>query len=242
MKEFNFVNVFSVMKKRKGLIFLTALLAVLAAGAISYYALTPVYENSTQILVNQEKLDNGAISNQNIEADLQLVNTYSVIIKSKRIMEEVIDQLALETTVRELNENMTVISASNSQVIEITVRNPDPVKAMEIANATAIVFEKDIKGLMNVNNVTILSTASLDAEMKPVAPNHILNLAIAAVLGLSLGIGISFLLEYADTTVKNENDIEELMEEVPLLAVISPIPVVKPGKKEVPAVLNEKEA
>lgn len=242
MKEFNFMNVWGVIRKRKGLIFLTALLSVLAAGAISYYALTPVYENSTQILVNQAKLDNGTISNQNIEADLQLVNTYSVIIKSKRIMEEVINQLALETSVRELNENMTVISASNSQVIEITVRNPDPLKAMEIANATAIVFEKEIKGLMNVNNVTILSTASLDAELEPVAPNHILNIAIAAVLGLSLGIGVSFFLEYADTTVKNENDIEELMEEVPLLAVISPISVIKPGKKTVPVILNEKEA
>lgn len=241
MREFNFFESLAIIKKRKGMIFIITLLTVLIAGAISYYALTPKYENSTQILVNQEKLDNGNISNQNIEADLQLVNTYSVIIKSKRIMDEVINKLSLDTTVHELNENMTVISASNSQVIEITVRNPDPETAMNIANTTAVVFEEEIQKLMNVNNVSILSSASLGSNPTPVAPNHILNLAIAAVIGLALGIGMSFILEFSDTTIKDENDVEELLD-VSLLAVISPMPSSKSLKQKSPVLLNEKEA
>ncbi|WP_422123840.1 YveK family protein [Planococcus sp. X10-3] len=238
MKEFNFINFFAVIKKRKGMIFIIAFLTVMLAGAISYYALTPIYENSTQILVNQERLGNGTISNQNIEADLQLVNTYSVIIKSKRIMDKVIEQLSLNTTVNALNENMTVISASNSQVIEITVRNPDPKTAMDIANTTATVFEQEIQQLMNVNNVSILSTAGLSDSPTPVAPNHILNLAISAVIGLALGIGMSFMLEYVNTTINTENDIEELLE-VPLLAVISPIPNRKLSKEDLQVIFNE---
>lgn len=241
MKEINFFQFFAVIKKRKGLIFLITLLTVVAAGTISYYAITPEYENTTQILVNQERLDKGAISNQNIEADLQLVNTYSVIIKSKRIMNEVIEKLSLNTTVRALNDNMTVISASNSQVIEIIVRHPDPKMAADIANATAEVFEAEIRDLMNVNNVSVLSSATLEADPVPVAPNHILNIAAAAVIGIALGMGLSFTLEYLDNTVNNEQDIEELLE-VPLLAVISPIPISKSDKISSPAVLNEKEA
>ena len=241
MRDISFFESFAVIKKRKGMIFTIALLTVLIAAAVSYYALTPQYESSTQILVNQEKLNKGAISNQNIQADLQLVNTYSVIIKSKRIMDEVKAQLSLNTTVNELTENMTVNSASKSQVIEIVVQNPDPKTAVDIANTTAAVFEKEIINLMNVNNVSVLSSASLSSNPTPVAPNHILNLAIAAFIGLALGIGMSFLLEYSDTTIKDEHDVEVILD-VPLLAVISPMPSSNSKSQNSPVVLNEKEA
>ena len=241
MREISFFESIEVIKKRKGTIFIITLLTVLIAAAVSYYALTPQYENSTQILVNQEKLNKGAISNQNIQADLQLVNTYSVIIKSKRIMDEVKEQLSLNTTVNELTKNMTVNSASNSQVIEITVRNPDPKTAMDIANTTAAVFEKEIQNLMNVNNVSVLSSAGLSSNPTAVAPNHILNLAVAAFIGLALGMAMSFLLEYSDTTIKDENDVEVLLD-VPLLAVISPMPSSKSKNQNSPVLLNEKEA
>lgn len=241
MKDFNLIGLFKVMKKRKGLIFSITFLTILTSAAISYYALTPMYENSTQILVSQAELSNGPITNQTIQADLQLVNTYSVIIKSKRILEEVITELSLTSTVSEVSENMSVIPASNSQVIEITVRNKDPELAAEIANKTAQVFEKDIYELMNVKNVSILSTASLSANPQPVSPNHGLNLAIAFVIGLALGIGISYLIDAIDTTVKSESDVEELLD-VPLIAIISPMPNVKKNKSKARVVLNQKEA
>lgn len=215
-------ELFKTLKKRMGMIALLTLLAITIAGVVSFLVLTPIYETSTQILVNQEKTDAAQAINQNIQADLQLINTYSVIIKSPAILDQVQNQLNLDMTVEELNKKISVATAENSQVVNVSVQDEDPALAVDIANTTASVFETEIKSLMNVDNVSVLSPAVLKDNPSPVAPNPILNMAIAAVIGLMLGIGIAFLLEYLDTTIKNDQDIEDILG-IPLLGIISPI-------------------
>jgi capsular polysaccharide biosynthesis protein len=215
-------DLFKTLKKNLGIIALTTILAMTIAGAVSFMVLTPMYENSTQILVNQEQSEAAQLTNQNIQADLQLINTYSVIIKSPAILDQVIEELDLGISAEELNQKVTVNTAENSQVVNVTVRDEDPAQTVAIANTTAQVFESEIQELMNVNNVSILSPAVLKENPSPVEPNPILNMAIAAVVGLMLGVGIAFLREYMDTSMKTEQDIEDILG-VPLLGVISPI-------------------
>ncbi|MGO1057692.1 YveK family protein [Planococcus sp. FY231025] len=215
-------ELFTTLKKRLGLIAILTVLAVIIAGVISYTLLTPIYETSTQILVNQEKVEASQVINQNIQADLQLINTYSVIIKSPAILDQVAQQLDLDLTADQLNQKITVSNAENSQVVNVAVQDEDPAVAVDIANTTANVFQTEITELMNVDNVSILSPAVLKDNPVPVAPNPMLNMAIAAVVGLMLGVGIAFLLEYLDTSIKNDQDIEDVLG-VPVLGVISPI-------------------
>lgn len=215
-------ELFATLKKRFGLIALMAILAVTIAGAVSFLVLTPIYETSTQILVNQEQSEAAQAINQNIQADLQLINTYSVIIKSPVILDQVVNELGISGTGDQINGKITVATAQNSQVVNISVRDENPALAVDIANTTASVFEKEIKGLMKVDNVSILSKAVLKDNPSPVAPNPMMNMAIAAVVGLMLGVGIAFLLEYLDTTMKTNQDIEDILG-IPLLGVISPI-------------------
>lgn len=215
-------DLFTTLKKRFSLIALMVLLAVTIAGVVSFLILTPIYETSTQILVNQEQSEASQAINQNIQADLQLINTYSVIIKSPVILDQVASELGLNTSTEELNNKITVATAQNSQVVNISVKDENPARAVNIANSTASIFEKEIKGLMKVDNVSVLSKAVLKENPSPVAPNPILNMVIAAVVGLMLGVGIAFLMEYLDTTMKNDQDIEEVLG-IPLLGFISPI-------------------
>ncbi|MGH2317003.1 YveK family protein [Planococcus sp. SE5232] len=215
-------DLFKTLKKRAGLIALMTILAITIAGVVSFLVLTPMYETSTQILVNQEQTEASQLTNQNIQTDLQLINTYSVIIKSPAILDEVSSQLGLNMSVEQLNSKITVATAENSQVVNVTVQDEDPAQAVEIANKTAEVFEGEIMGLMNVDNVSILSPAVLKENPSPVAPNPMLNMAIAAVIGLMLGVGIAFLLEYLDTSIKTQQDIEDILG-IPMLGVISPI-------------------
>ncbi|TWT03590.1 YveK family protein [Planomicrobium sp. CPCC 101079] len=215
-------DLFQTLKKRLGLIALLTILAVTIAGAVSYLFLTPIYETSTQILVNQEKTDAATAINQNIQADLQLINTYSVIIKSPAILDQVEEQLNLGLTTEQLTNKITVATAEQSQVVNVSVQDPDPQVAVNIANTTANVFQEEIQELMSVDNVSILSPAVLKENPAPVAPNPMMNMAIAAVIGLMLGVGIAFLLEYLDTSMKTDQDIEDILG-IPLLGVISPI-------------------
>lgn len=215
-------EIFKIMKKNVALISIVTVLAIALAGVISFYVISPVYQTSTQLLVNQEQIDASQFTNETIETDLQLINTYSDIIKSSVILEQVIEDRGLDLSVNELNEKITLSTNENSQVIDISVRDEDPVKAVEIANATATIFEVEIQELMNVNNVSILSPAVLRDNPTPVAPNPFLNMAVAAAAGLILGVGIAFLLAYLDTTVKDEQDIEDLLG-IPVIGVIAPI-------------------
>lgn len=228
-------ELFKTIRKRLSLIALITAIMITISGVVSFVFLTPIYQASTQLLVNQSKEDSaGQFTAQDIQANLQVINTYSEIIKSPFILSKVIEELDLETTPGALNSKITVNTVQNSQVLKMDVQDPDPAQAVEIANTTAAVFQKEIVSLMNVDNVNILAPAEMAEKPSPIKPNPKLNMAIAAVIGLMIGVGIAFLLEYLDTTMKTEQDIEDVLG-VPILGLISPIPDtdLKSGQTEV---------
>ena len=217
-------ELFKTVRKRLSLIALITAIAITISGVVSFVFLTPIYQASTQILVNQSKEESaGQFTSQDIQTNLQLINTYSEIIKSPAILTKVIEELNLDTTATTLNNSITVNSVQNSQILKIDVQDSDPAQAVNIANTTASVFQEEIVTLMNVDNVNILAPAEMAEKPSPVKPNPKLNMAIAAVVGLMLGVGVAFLLEYLDTTMKTEQDIEDILG-LPILGLISPIP------------------
>ena len=215
-------SVYKILKKRMKLIILVTAITVALVAVVSYFLMTPVYETSSQILINQEQQEASEVSNLSIEADLQLINTYSVIIKSPIILDQVIEQLGLDMTSAQLDESIRVENVESSQVVNIFVRSSDPVVAVSIANRLVEVFEVEIQQLMNVNNVNVLSPATLAESPAPIAPNPLTNILIAAFVGLILGVGLAFLLEFLDTTMKDDQDIKDILD-IPVLGVISPI-------------------
>lgn len=209
-----------IIRKRFFLIISLVILAVGIAGAASYYLLTPIYQASTQILVNQQQSEQNPFNAQDIQMNLQLIETYSVIIKSPVILSKVIKKLELDTSPDLLAEKIAVNSAQNSQVVNISVQDPSMHKAIDIANTTVDVFQEDIRTLMNVDNVKILSPAVQLKNQTPIKPDPILNMAVGGVIGLMLGLGVAFLLDYLDMTVKTELDIESLTG-LPIIGLVS---------------------
>ncbi|WP_174734316.1 YveK family protein [Mesobacillus harenae] len=210
------------LRKRMVLIVAIALTAVIVSGAVSFYFLTPIYQASTQILVNQSKDEQAIYNPSEVQTNLQLINTYNVIIKSQRILDIVIEDLELDITSGALNSKVTVASEQNSQVVNISVQDESPAQAATIANTIANVFQEEIVEIMNVDNVSILAKATVAEGQSPIKPQPLLNIAIALVVGLMAGVGLAFLLEYFDNTVKNQQDIEKVLG-LPVLGVISVI-------------------
>lgn len=210
------------LKKRMSLIIILTLMAVLVSAAISYFVLTPIYQSSTQLLVNKSNDDQQSFNVGEVQTNLQLINTYNVIMKSPAILDIVIDDLKLNMTTKELNEKITVQSEKDSQVVNISVQDEDPKQAAAIANKIAEVFQTEIVKIMNVDNVSILAKAELGENPSPIKPQPLLNIAISMVVGLMAGVGLAFLLEFLDNTVKTEQDIEKGLE-LPVLGVIPTI-------------------
>lgn len=215
-------ELFLTLKKRLSLIIIITAIATATSGIVSYFLLTPIYQSSTQILVNQSKNDQQVYNAGEVQTNLQLINTYNVIIKSPAILDKVIEKEKLDMTAGALNGLVTVSSEQNSQVVNITVQNEDPQKAATIANSIATTFQQEIPTIMNVDNVSILTQAQLGENPSPIKPQPALNMAIALVVGLMAGIGLAFLLEYLDNTIKTEQDIENQLG-LPVLGAITTI-------------------
>src|SRR4051812_45637193 len=96
-------EILKTIKKRWKIIFLITLIAALISGAISYFLMKPVYQASTQILVNQKNTEN-QLDYTLLQSNVDLINTYSVILKSPVILEKVINKLGLTESWEELNQ------------------------------------------------------------------------------------------------------------------------------------------
>lgn len=208
------------LRKRLRLILSITFIAIILSGVVSYFFLTPIYQASTQLLVNQSKSEQSAYNIAEVQTNLQLINTYNVIIKSPAILELVIKDLKLDMTVGELTQKITVQNETNSQVVNLSVQDSNAKTAAKIANKTAEVFQTEIVKIMNVDNVSILAKADVLEQASPIKPKPLLNVAIALVVGLMIGVGLAFLLEYFDNTIKDEQEIEKLLG-LPVLGVIA---------------------
>lgn len=215
-------ELFQTLKKRLWLIGLITIIAAIVSAVISFFVLTPIYQSQTQILVNQAKSDQQLYTGTEVQTNIQLINTYNQIITSPVILDTVKEELNLDLSVPALKEQIQVSSATNSQVVDLVVQDESPHMAAKIANKTAEVFQEKISSIMNVDNVNILSKAEVGKDIAPVKPQPLLNIAIAIVVGLMLGVGVAFLLEYLDNTLKTEQDIEQILE-LPVIGVITNI-------------------
>ncbi|MFV9510448.1 YveK family protein [Tepidibacillus sp. LV47] len=203
-----------ILRKRLSLIVTITLIATLTSAILSFFVLTPIYEATTEILVDR---------------------TDSAIIKSPRIINLVIEKYNLNLTPQELTEKIDVTAAKDSKVISIKVTDSSQAEAVKIANAIAETF-KEITKITKAGNVQILSQAKVQDDPIPVKPKPFLNIAIAFVVGLMTSIGVVFLLEYLDTSVKTEEQLEQLLG-LPVLGSIATIEETKRTKRESTSVM-----
>ncbi|MGG3671405.1 capsular biosynthesis protein [Bacillus cereus] len=213
-------ELFAILRKRLVMILVITIGAALVSAIVSFYFITPIYQTSTQILVNQKKQDEKIIQYNEVQTNVQLTNTYKIIVKSPVILDKVKSELKLGMSTQELNGKINVENEKDSQVIAVTVQDKDVKLARDIANTTAEIFKSEIAKIMSIDNVTILSKAEVAEGQSPIKPNKKLNIAIAFVVGLMASVGIAFLLEYLDNTMKKEEDIEKQLG-VPVLGVVS---------------------
>ncbi|EUJ16973.1 YveK family protein [Listeria aquatica] len=176
-----------------------------------WFIATPVYQSKTQVLVNQVDSSETNIQAQDVQANLQLVDTYSAIVTSPRILKEVEKELGNKYSQAELGGAIQVSNNSNSQIIEIAAEYPSAKGATEIVNKTAQVFERQIPNIMKVDNVTILSQAQYSKTQAPVKPHKSLMLTLSFVIGAIIGIMIIFVQTIFDRTIKSVEDLQDAL-------------------------------
>ena len=203
----------SLRKHFKVLIVWTLLAGVLGF-VVAQFVVVPKYTATTEILVNQKHTnDNNGQAYNNQQADIQMINTYKDIITNQVILNKVSRELNSTATAREygrsynmpvakLKDAIKISTQQNSQVFSVAVKTDDPNLSAATANIIARIFRQQIKKIMSVNNVTVVSRAT--APDSPSFPNVKLFTLIGAVLGLLLSAIYLIIKELMDTTIKND--------------------------------------
>ncbi len=207
-EEISLVELFDILKKHFRLIIITTLGAAVIAAIYTFFLVTPTYESSTEILVTQTSDETSAVSQQDITTSISLINTYEDIIRNDVVLDPVIEELDLDATTDDLRQSISVQVNENSQVFSVLAQSENPYEAAEISNTIADVFQKNIYDMMNVDNVTIISAAV--PNMDAASPNNLLNVVIGVLLGAMIGVGLVFIRELMDNTVKSEEVAKEI--------------------------------
>ncbi|PFK47355.1 capsular biosynthesis protein [Bacillus cereus] len=156
-----------------------------------FFIVKPVYESSTQLIVNPSAQSNANVIYNEIQANLQLINTYILVLKSSAILDPVKTNLQLQESTNTLQEKIKIKNEKNTQIMSIIVQDSDPKVAQSIASEVANVFLDHSRNKMNVKNIEVLSEAK-EADY-PVKPNKKIYVLAAGILGVLLGIGYAIM-------------------------------------------------
>jgi capsular polysaccharide biosynthesis protein len=222
--ENQLLQVSRAIKNRIWVILLVILITCGLAAAYSNYLVKPMYEASTRMIVNN-KSDVGTkpLEYSQLNASIQLIETYKQILTSSKVMDQVVKAYPeLRLGVKQLHNSVNVSSVKNTQVMIISATDASYEKATKIANAVAHEFQNLIPSIMNVDNVSILDEAAQDVGATKASPDPILSLLLAFVLSLLLSTGIVIMLEYFDDRFKSEEDIQNTLG-IPQLGTIHTI-------------------
>ena len=217
METIDLKDLFDYYKSKLGVVILFVVLVGILGCLYGLFIQKPMYKSTTSIVLISEAKDNSQLTYNDVSVNQNLVSTYSEIVKSKRVLGQVINNLNLNYTYGALSDNIEVSSVTGTQIIKITVTDENSKTAMKVANEIGKVFAKEIPELYNISNVNILDTA----EVAPSAYNVNITKqsAISLLAGLVLGLGVVFVMYYFDRSVKNSSQIEDKLK-LPVLATV----------------------
>lgn len=220
-----------VLRKRWKIVVVLPLIAALTSGVISFLVMKPVYQASVTLIVGKKALESGQAAVQMLDnsvllANQQLAKTYATITQSRTVEQNVINDLNLPLTVEGLDSLIAVNPVKTTEILEIQVTNTNPELAASIANTMAQEFSKAVIEIKKVDSVSIMDTAVI--PNKPIKPKKTLNVLIAFVVGLMASVGVVFLLENMDNTVKTLSDVEKFLG-IPVLGIIPDYEMGKQG-------------
>ena len=209
MEELDLKSIYTILCRKKFLVFGIVLISIVLGMIYSYCAVVPKYESSTTIILGNYSLDGIYLSNMvqtEISKSSNLVSTYSELIKSKSALKEVKENLKLDIDEDILKEMVKVEIVPETEVIEITVTSESSSEACKITNEVTKVFSEKIKEINNAQTVYIVDRA--EESNIPYNVNHLRDICVFALIGFVISIIILIMIIVTDTTIKSVDDIE----------------------------------
>lgn len=224
--EIDLLKLAKALWKRALVIILAALIFAIGAFGATLMLISPSYEATASMYVNNSSFSFGAtsfsITSSEINASNSLVNTYIYILESRTTLEDVIAQANLPYSYEKLSKMIKTEAVSNTAAFNVTVRSKNPKEAELIANTIAKILPDRIAEIVDGSSVRIVDYAIVPAHRA--GPSYTKNTALGFAVGAVLAAGfvtVRFLIdEQNDVEIHSADELREMYPDIPVLALI----------------------
>lgn len=208
--EIDLMEIFMVLLHYIWIIAIAAVLVGGAAFALSRFVITPTYESTTRILVlNRQEAAGGSLTYSDLQLGTSLTKDYPELIQSRYVVEEVMDIFGLDTTYEAFIKKIRVSTKSDSRIIDITIADPDPMLAKEIADALRDIAAERIVEVTDIQAVNMVDEANVPS--RPANPSVPKWTLVGFLLGGFLAAAVVLIGFLLDDTIKSSEDIEKYL-------------------------------
>lgn len=211
----DFWELFYGFKRRIWWILLAAVLGTGAAGAYSYYLLTPQYISEAKIYVLSKETTLTSLAD--LQMGTQLTQDYKELIGSRPVMQEVINTLNLDITYRQLAEKLKLENPKDTRILYLTVTDSNPYMAKAIVDEIANAASDYIGEIMEMTPPKLIEDGMVATVQT--SPNVKKNAAVGGLVMLVLACGVITLSVIMNDTIRSEEDVFKYLE-LPVLAVV----------------------
>lgn len=220
--EIDLSRMFAMLLRHIKFILLISILCGAAGFAVAAFAITPLYQSSVRLYVNNSSFNLGSanvsISPNELTAAKSLVDVYIIILDSKPTLMEVIDEAGLEYTHEELKEMITASAVNGTEVFEVTVTSPDPYEAEKIANCISDVLPDKVAEIVDGTSVRLVDYAEVAGKKS--SPNVTMFTAVGLAVGCVLSVLLVLVREMTDDVIHEADFLSDYYPDIPLMASI----------------------
>lgn len=214
--DFDYVELFFVLLYHWKLLLICTLIGAALMGAYHLKTVKPKYTASTEMYITN--LDS-VFSISDLQIGSTLAQDYLYIVKSRGVMNKVIDDLGLNVNYKELQKLVSVTNPKDTHIIHTEVTTGDLALSRDIANDLLMVSIDQIYQVIGASQPSVIDYSAAEAVVEVTSPimNSFRNGALA---GLAVAVAYLVLRMLMDVTIKSEEDVEKYLQ----LPVLSAVP------------------
>lgn len=214
--EIDLVELFLAFRHKLWAIVLAAVLGAGIAGAFSRFVLVPQYQSTAMLYILSKETTLTSLADLQIGS--QLTQDYKIIVVSRPVLEDVIENLGLNLEYKDLKEKLTISNPTDTRILSITAQDANPEMAKVLADAVANTASDYIGDIMEMVPPKMIEDGAVPTQKS--SPSNTRNALLGGMAGIVLVCGFITLEVIMNDTVTTEEDVARYLG----LSVLASVP------------------
>ncbi len=217
--EIDLVHLATVVWHNIWIVIASAAVCAAVAFSISFFMITPLYEASTMVYINNStSIGSLSISAADLTASKSLAQTFEVILTSHSVQDQIIEQAGVEYTREQIKNIVSSTDVNSTEILKITATTPDPEISARVADAATDAASKKMMEVVDGCSVRNIDYALVPVEKA--SPNIRNNTLIGVFIGILLSVAFLVVMELMDSQIRTEAELRRIIGDIPVLGVI----------------------